>query len=79
MGCGCNGNRSRLRRSVTNPRTAQPRTAVNRQARTMKANLLKSNIAAKAMMSGGVSAATNRQRKRIEKIRREAIKSKFGK
>jgi hypothetical protein len=70
MGCGCRRNQ-RQRRNV---QMARPRTTAATGNNNRRANL-----AAKKAFQGIVSAATTRQRKRIEKLRRETIKSKFGK
>jgi hypothetical protein len=75
MGCGCGRNKVNQSRTARPHRTT-PKLTDGSRRRTNQSN---AKIAAKALFEGGISAATHRQRKRIENLRREAIRSKFGK
>jgi hypothetical protein len=73
MGCSCR--KTNARRSSVNGRTFRPAAALtdnNANASAQQAGL-------RSLQGSNVSPATNQSRKRIEKLRREAIRRRFGK
>lgn len=76
MGCGCSGGGKKRRQRSFRPSTKKLISSRAKNARNTNEDL---NANARSIFSGATTSAKNRQRKRIEKLRRDIIRSKFGK